>query len=68
MVKDLNRRDSILGPLRINILINHLFLFIETITLCNYANDYCVSTDKNTNIVISRLRHGWLCNKIRMVL
>ena len=48
----------ILGPLFFNIFNNDLFLFIETNTLCNYADDNSVySADKNSNIVISRRRH-----------
>ena len=40
----------------LNIFINNLFLFIETTTLCNYADDNTMySPDKSSNIVISRL-------------
>ena len=54
-------QGSILGPLFFNIIISDLFLFIETFTLCNYA-DYTTmySSDKNSNIVNGRLRHEWL--------
>ena len=51
-------QGSILGPLFFNIFINDLFLFIETTTLCNYADDNTVySSDKNSNIVICKHRH-----------
>ena len=51
---------SILGPLFFNIFINDLFLFIETTGLCNYADDNSMySSDKNSNIVISRPRHDF---------
>ena len=53
-------QGSILGPLFFNIFINDLFLFIETTPLCNYADDNTMySSDKNFNIVISRLRHDF---------
>ena len=53
-------QGSILGPLLFNIFINDLFLFIETTTLYNYADDNTMySSDKNANIVISRLRHDF---------
>ena len=53
-------QGSILGPLFFNILINDLFLFIETTTLCNSADDNTMhSSDKSSNIVISRLRHDF---------
>ena len=39
---------------------NEIFLFIETTTLCNYADDNTMySLDKNSNIVISGLRHDF---------
>ena len=51
---------SILGPLFFNSLINNLFLFIETTALCNYADGSIMQySDKNSNIVISRLRHDF---------
>ena len=50
----------ILVPLFFNIFINDLFLVIETTTLCNYADDNTMySSDKNSNIMISRLRHDF---------
>ena len=53
-------QGSILGPLFFNIFINDLFLFIETTTLCNYADDNTMySSGKKSNIVISRLRHDF---------
>ena len=52
MTKDLNRCAPRLHS------INDLFLFIETTTLCNYVEENTMfSSDKNSNIVISRLRH-----------
>ena len=49
-----------LVPYFFNIFINDLFLFIETTTLCNYADGNAMySSDKNSNIVISRLRHDF---------
>ena len=60
MAKDLNRRGLRFHSwfLFFNIFINNLFHFIETTTLCNYANDKTMySLDKNFNTVISRLRH-----------
>ena len=51
-------QGSILGPLFFNIFINDPSLFIETTTLCNYADDNTVcSSDKNSNLVISKLKH-----------
>ena len=51
-------QGSILGTLFFNIFINDVSLFIETTTLCNYADDNTMySSDENSNIVISRLRH-----------
>ena len=53
-------QGSILRPLLSNIFINALFLFIETTSLCNYAdNNTMYSSDKNVNIVIKRLRHDF---------
>ena len=59
---------SILGPLLFKIFVNDLFHFIEIATLRNYADDNTMySSDKNANIVISRLRHDfaiiseWCC-------
>ena len=52
-------QSSILGPLFFNISINDLFLFIETTTLRNYADNTMYSSDKNSNIVISRLRQDF---------
>ena len=53
-------RGSILGISFLNIFINHPFLFIETTTLCSYANGNTMcSFDKNSNIVIRRLRHNF---------
>ena len=53
-------QGSILGPLFFNIFINDLFLSIETITLCNDADDNTTHfSDKNSSIVISRLRHDF---------
>ena len=53
-------QGSILDSLFFNVFINDLFLFIETTTLCNYAGDNTMySSDKNCNIVISRLRHDF---------
>ena len=53
-------QGSILGPFLFNIIISDLFLFIETTTLCNYADDVTMySLDKNCNIVISRHRHDF---------
>ena len=62
MAKNLNMCASrpILGPLFFDIFINAFFLFIETATLCNYADDNAMySSDRNSNIVISRLRHDF---------
>ena len=43
-----------------SIFINDLFLFIETTTLCYYADDNTMySSDKNSNIVISRLKYDF---------
>ena len=51
-------QGSILCPQLFKIFINDLFLYIETTTLCNYAdNNTMCSSDKNANIVISRFRH-----------
>ena len=53
-------QDSILDSLFFNMFINDLFLFIETDTLCNYADDNTMYYSyKNSNIVISRLRHDF---------
>ena len=53
-------QGSILDSLFFNVFINDLFLFIETTTLCNYAGDNTMySSDKNCNIVTSRLRHDF---------
>ena len=53
-------RGSILGPLLFKNFINDLLLVVEITTLCNYADDNTMhSLDKNTNIVISRLRHDF---------
>ena len=53
-------QGSILGFLFFNIFINNLFYFIETTTLSNYADDSTMySSDKNPNIVITRLRHDF---------
>ena len=53
-------KSSILGPLLFNIFINDPFLFIETTTLCNYADDNAMySSDKRSNIAISRLRYDF---------
>ena len=53
-------QGSIFGPLFFNILINDLFLFLETTTLCNYADDNTMYFwDKNSNIVISSFRHDF---------
>ena len=54
-------QEFILVPLFFNIFINDLFLFIETTTLCNYADAstiYC--SGKNGYIVICRLRHDFV--------
>ena len=49
-----------LASLLFNIFINDLFLFIETTTLGNYADDNTMYfSDKNANIVMSRLRHAF---------
>ena len=53
-------QGSILGPLFSNIFINDLILFIETTILCNYVDGNTMySSDKNSNIVISRRRHDF---------
>ena len=62
MAKDLNRCAPRLHSWSFffNIFINDLSLFIETTTLFNYANENTMySSDKNSNIVISRLRHDF---------
>ena len=54
-------QGSILGPYFFNIFINYFFLLIESTALCNYADDSTMySSGKNANIVISRLRHGFV--------
>ena len=61
-------QGSILVPLFFNIFINDFFLFIETTTLCNYADDNIMySSDKNANSLSADLDMR-LCNDIRMVL
>ena len=63
-----------LCSLLVNILVNDIFLFIETITFCSSADDNTMcSSDKNANIMISRLRHDFAIisewfYKINMVL
>ena len=53
-------QGSILAPLFFNIFINDLFLSIETITLCNDADDNTTHfSDKNSSIGISRFRHDF---------
>ena len=47
-------------PQIFNIFINDNLLFIETTTLCSYAGDYAMfSSDKNTYVVINRLRYDF---------
>ena len=53
-------QGSSLGPLFLNIFMNDLFLFIETTTLCNYADHNTMySLGKNYNIEISWLRYDF---------
>ena len=53
-------QGTILGLLLFNIFINELFLFIETTTLCNNAdNNTMYSSDKNSNKMFSRLKHDF---------
>ena len=50
----------VLVPILLNIFINDLFHFIENTILCKYAdNNTIYSSNKNANIVISRLRHDF---------
>ena len=50
----------ILGLLLFNIFISDLFHFIENTILCKYPdNNTIYSSNKNANIVISRLRHDF---------
>ena len=62
MAKDLKSvpQGSILVLLFLNILNFLFFFYIETTTLCNYVDDNNMySSDKNSNIVISILRHDF---------
>ena len=60
MIKYILMGEVFLGLLFFNILVNNSFLFIETTTLCNYADDKAMySSDKNANIVINRLTHNF---------
>ena len=53
-------QDSIRVPLLLNIFINDLFLFIETSTLCNYAEgNYMYFLVKDPNVVIRRPRQDF---------
>ena len=53
-------QDSSFGPLFLNIFMNDLFLFIETTTLWNYADDNTMySLGKNCNIEINWLRYDF---------
>ena len=45
-------QSSILGPLFFNIFINNFFLFIETTTLCNYADDNIMYSSDKPNITL----------------
>ena len=53
-------QDSIRVPLLLNIFINDLFLFIETSTLCNYAEgNYMYFSVKDPNVVIRKPRQDF---------
>ena len=35
-------KESILGPLLLNVFINDIFMFIEKTEVCNFADDYTI--------------------------
>ena len=51
-------RGSILGPLFFNVFINHLFMFIESCEICNFADDNTLySSGIELSSILENLKH-----------
>ena len=54
-------QGSVLGPLLFNIYLNDLFLFLEEIEVCNYADDTAIYTcGPNVENVVEKLENDAL--------